>query len=267
MTERISTLKKTREILDEYGLKARKKYGQNFLVSSETVDRIVSLQPRGGLILEIGPGLGSVTQQLLAVTDKLVAYDIDPDMCRVINDLLPQADVRNQDFLQADLSEFADKECCLVSNLPYYITTDILMKVYKELKCCRKITVMVQKEVAVRFLSSEERRDYNPLKVISGYYSDASMVCNVPRNLFYPAPNVDSAVICLTRNERETEPEFIDFVEKCFTNRRKKLLSNLKAAGFSVSEEVMKECGIDPQSRVEQLSGDDLHHLYRRLKS
>ncbi len=264
--ERISTVKTTRELLEKYDLSAKKKYGQNFLVNENVVDRIVAAAEGSRLVIEIGPGLGSVTQQLLKYCDRVIAYEIDEDMVKVIRENLPEADIRNQDFLKADLTEFSNEKACVVSNLPYYITTDIMVKIFRELDFS-KLIVMVQKEVAERFLHPDDKKDYNPLKVLIDLYCNSSLLLNVDRHEFWPSPNVDSSVIVLERNDKNVDADFIQFVQDCFSQRRKMVLSNLKKAVYPVSEEVFERAGLSEKARVEQISPDQFYRLYLEVKS
>ena len=154
----------------------------------------------------------------------------------------------------------------LVSNLPYYITTDLLWKIYCHAGQFDKVIVMVQKEVARKFIVNEQGKDYNALSVLLDYYSTAELVCQVSRNDFIPRPNVDSAVICFTMNKRENmiyDRRLTDLVEQAFGQRRKKLLTNLKELG--VNADMLQKCGLPETARAEELSAADYVRLYEVL--
>lgn len=215
-------------------LKAKKRYGQNFLIDPNTVDKIAALAcDIDTRTVEIGPGLGALSEYLLKYSREVDAYEIDRDMYDI---LLQTFDDENfhvylEDFLDTDLDRYRDEEIRVCANLPYYVTTPILFKLFNSGLDIAKITVMVQKEVADRFKAAVNSEDYGSLSLIVQYLYDLCYEMTVSRNVFYPAPNVDSAVVSFApKRERDFEYEkgLFDFIEKCFRKRRKTLHNNLK---------------------------------------
>ena len=228
----ISNINYVKEILGE--LRAKKKYGQNFLIDSNIVDKIAkNACDKNCLTLEIGPGLGALSEMLLKYSKCVDAYEIDRDMYDILNRTIKDENfkVYLEDFLDTDLSKYENEEIRVCANLPYYVTTPILFKLFNSALNISKITVMVQKEVADRFRAGVGSEDYNALSIIVQYLFDVKQEMNVSKNVFYPSPKVDSAVISFVpKKERDFvyEKGFFDFVEKCFVKRRKTLHNNLK---------------------------------------
>ncbi len=228
----ISNINYVKEVLGE--LKAKKKYGQNFLIDSNVVDKIAkNACDKSLLTLEIGPGLGALSEMLLKYSKCVDAYEIDEDMYDILNRTIKDDNfnVYLEDFLDVNLDKYKDEEIRVCANLPYYVTTPILFKLFNSNLNISKITVMVQKEVAERFRASVKSEDYNALSVIVQYLFDVKLEMNVSKNVFYPTPKVDSAVISFVpKKERDFDFEkgFFDFIEKCFMKRRKTLNNNLK---------------------------------------
>ena len=264
MTRNIASIAAVNELMDKYDLHAKKKYGQNFLVSSHVVEKVCGLVNPGDNVMEIGPGLGALSEKLSRKAGQYIAYEIDEDMVRVLNGELPEIDVRNQDFMTAELPE--QGKWTVVSNLPYYITADILWKLFCHSERFDKIIVMVQKEVARKYIVSDDRKDYNALAVLQKYYSDVQPVCNVSRNDFIPKPGVDSSVICFTMKQDDQlirDGRFTALIDAAFLQRRKKLLTNLRSIG--VTEETLSKCGLDSAVRAEELSWKDFVRIYEVL--
>lgn len=237
-------LKEVRALLEKYDANALKKYGQNFLIDDNILNIIASsLGVNGKNVIEIGPGLGSLTRFLVKYYDNVLVYEIDSRMVNVLNDTIKinyqdSFNIIEGDFLKTNLEKdintyFDGEDIYVISNLPYYITTPILLKILEEAKQIKKITIMIQKEVASRFLGKPSTKDYNSLSVLIQTYMNVKKVCDVSRNAFFPAPNVDSTVITLERKEKldyfiKDEREFQKINRLLFRQRRKTVLNNLK---------------------------------------
>lgn len=233
----ISTISRTNEILEKYNLKAQKKFGQNFLIDNNTVDKIASKSCEKDLLtVEIGPGIGSLTQMLSRYSREVISYEIDKNLIPVLADTLSDCDnvkIIEGDFLDINLDEvpYKDEEIIVCANLPYYITTPILFKLFESNLKIKRISVMVQKEVADRFKASVNSKDYNALSLIVQHSYNVSILMNISKNVFNPKPNVDSSVIIFEPKEKikvKDEKEFYNFIKLCFTQRRKTLYNNIK---------------------------------------
>lgn len=214
--------------------KAKKKFGQNFLIDANIVEKIAKVASSNELLtIEIGPGLGALSEFLLKYSKSLDVYEIDKDMVNILKEEFKNENINIylEDFLDTDLNKYKGIKLNVASNLPYYVTTPILFKLFKSNLDINKITVMVQKEVADRFNAKVNSEDYNALSIIVQYLFNVKLEMNVPKTCFYPMPQVDSAVVSFTpKRERdfEFEEKFFEFVEKCFAKRRKTLRNNLK---------------------------------------
>lgn len=287
MNKDIATPARTQEILRKYGLTLKKSLGQNFLVDPNILQKIVAaaqLTRESGAI-EIGPGIGALTEQLLRSCRKVVAYEIDRRLLPVLEETLspyPHKKIIQQDILKADVGamikeEFAGfDDIMIVANLPYYVTTPIIMKLLEEKLPVRGMVFMVQKEVAQRLSAQPGNKDYGSLTIAVQYYTEAEMVMTVPKTVFIPKPNVDSAVIRLTL--RREPPVFVKdeafFFVVCrasFAQRRKTLLNNLTSglpAGKEKKADILSalgKAGIDPGRRGETLSIDEFARLSNAL--
>ena len=269
----IASLSRCREILDRYGIRASKEYGQNFLIDSAVVATTVAEVPEGCLVLEIGPGLGALTEKLARRASEVICWEIDPRMAEVLNGELHEDNVEiiNEDFLSADLAGIIKerkkgREVAVVSNLPYYITTDLLLKIFENIAGISKIVVMMQKEVALRFTEHKNVKDYGPVNVMADYYCRVRNVCKADRSCFLPRPNVDSAVICfeVIREWQESDRQLFRLVTDCFAQRRKSLLNNLKNR-YPLDGEMLKRLGWPETVRAEQLSVEDFIRLQEVL--
>ncbi len=269
----IASLSRCREIMDRYGLKASREYGQNFLIDSSVVARTVAEVAEGSLVLEIGPGLGALTEKLAERASEVICWEIDPRMTEVLANELNKDNVEiiNEDFLQADLPAILrerkkGREVAVVSNLPYYITTDLLLKIFANIAGISRIVVMMQKEVAQRFTEHKNVKDYGPVNVMADYYCRVRNVCRADRNCFLPRPNVDSAVIAfeVIRDWRESDRRLFEMVSDCFGQRRKSLLNNLKNK-YPLDGDKLKSIGLPETVRAEQLSVEDFIRLQEVL--
>lgn len=272
--EAVATVSRTREIMKRYGITTKKSLGQNFLIDQNILNKIVSaaeLNPAKGA-LEIGPGIGALTEKLAQTAGKVVAVEIDQRLLSVLSQVLepyPNASVIHGDILRTDLhalwlEQFSQSEAVsVVANLPYYITTPIIMSVLESGVDFEHMVVMIQKEVADRMAAAPGSKAYGSLSVAVQYYCSISTVASVPHTVFIPQPNVDSAVIRLTRRAEpavqvEDEAFFFEVVQASFVQRRKTLYNNLASKfGKEHKEELLQALeqeGIDPSRRGETLS-------------
>ncbi|PLT27759.1 16S rRNA (adenine(1518)-N(6)/adenine(1519)-N(6))-dimethyltransferase RsmA [Peribacillus deserti] len=276
MNKDIATPIRTKAILDKHGFSFKKSLGQNFLIDTNILNRIVDfaeLTEESGAI-EIGPGIGALTEQLARRSKKVVAFEIDQRLLPILNDTLQPYDnvkIIHQDVLKADLSEVLQsefgtfKDLMVVANLPYYVTTPIIMKFLEERLPVRGIVVMLQKEVADRISAKPGTKEYGSLSIAIQYYTKAETVMIVPKTVFVPQPNVDSAVIRLTMRTEpavqvKNEDFFFTITRASFAQRRKTILNNLVNQLPDGKEkkdhilEALSESGIDPGRRGETLS-------------
>ena len=271
---------RTKEVLAKYNMSAKKKFGQNFLIDSHVLEGIVEAAGVTGddLVLEIGPGIGSLTQYLAEAAGKVVAVEIDKTLLPVLADTLSEYDnvtVINEDILKVDLDEIVSKNggrpVKVVANLPYYITTPIIMKLFESRAKIESITVMVQKEVADRMAAGPGSKDYGSLSLAVGYYAKAVTVMDVPPSSFIPQPGVGSAVVNLTRYaeprvKAQDEKRLFEMVRTAFNQRRKTLsnsLSNNPALGVSRQEvtDALLKMGVDEKARGEILTLEQFAEL------
>lgn len=273
--------KNTIEVLQKYDFVFQKKFGQNFLIDSHVLDKIVSAAgiTKDDFILEIGPGIGTMTQYLAASARKVFAVEIDKALIPILEDTLKEFDnvqVINQDILKVDIKKLAEehndgKPIKVVANLPYYITTPIIMGVFESQVPIDSITVMVQKEVADRMKVGPGTKDYGALSLAVQYYAEPYIVANVPPNCFMPRPKVGSAVIRLTRHEKppvEVADEKLMFrlIRASFNQRRKTLangLNNSPELSYSKEEiqQTIEKCGFKAGIRGEALTLEDFAKL------
>lgn len=234
--------KYTIEVLQKYGFVFQKRFGQNFLIDTHVLDKIISAAhiTKEDMVLEIGPGIGTMTQYLAEAAGKVIAVEIDRNLIPILEDTLSEYNnvrVINEDVLKLDLRKLADEEnggkaIKVVANLPYYITTPIIMGLFENHVPVESITVMVQKEVADRMQTGPGNKDYGALSLAVQYYAEPYIVANVPPNCFMPRPKVGSAVIRLTRHEKppvevKDEKLMFDIIRASFNQRRKTLANGL----------------------------------------
>lgn len=253
-------------LLQKYERQARKKFGQNFIIDPSVVRSIAAHSGSGPLVLEIGPGLGALTQQLSFNYEQVIAYEIDPYMVEILKESLKDSDnvvVNLEDFLKADLSGFKGVSLDVCANLPYYITTPLLFKLM-DLNVNR-MTLMVQKEIGDRLGAVPNTKDYNALSIQIQYYFEVKKVMQVSKESFHPRPNVASIVIQLIPKNQSmpyNEKVFFEFVRGCFQFRRKTLSNNLKNMDLENIQEKLISIGIDPQARAESLVFEDYLKIY-----
>lgn len=275
MNKRLSSHSATMDLVKKHGFKFTKSLGQNFLIDDNIVDKIVAgagIGP-GDKIIEVGPGIGTLTREMASRAQNLMAVEIDKNLIPILEDTLGDYDnvkVVNEDIIKADIRGLIDENLGggpvkLVANLPYYITTPIIMRFLEENINVTDIVVMVQKEVAERMNAQPGGKDFGALSVAVQYYCDTEIVAKVPRHLFVPQPNVDSIVIALRiRPERkykvDDEDLYFKVVKAAFGQRRKTLLNSISSMGNLAKDQVkeaLEEAGIDPKRRGETLSLDE----------
>lgn len=273
----MNTFRKTREILNKYGLTAKKKFGQNFLIDDNILDEISASACINDdeLIIEIGPGLGNLTSYLLKKSRYVLLVEIDNNMIEILNDRFKENtnySLINEDILKVDLDEkiskieeelgFSFKRVKVVANLPYYITTPILFKLLQDSKRVDEIVVMVQKEVADRMVASPKSKDYGILSVMIKYLANAEIIIKVPKEAFIPSPNVTSAVIKLVKNKKyecDDEEKLFELIHHAFAQRRKKMINSLESSKFlNLDKEKIKDAfnkaKLNENVRAEELS-------------
>ena len=277
--------KNTIEVLQKYNFNFQKKFGQNFLIDTSVLDRIVSAAEitAEDCVLEIGPGIGTMTQRLAAKAREVVAVEIDRNLIPILEDTLSDCDnvtVINDDILKVDINKIVQEKnggnpIKGVANLPYYITTPIIMELFESHVPLKSITVMVQKEVADRMQVGPGTKDYGALSLAVQYYAKPEIVANVPPNCFIPRPNVGSAVIHLSRYEVPPvkvtdEKKMFALIRASFNQRRKTLvnsLNNSPVLGWSKEQiaEVLEEMQLPATVRGEALTLQQFAELSDRL--
>lgn len=277
MSKMISTPSYTKEILNRYDLRAKKGFGQNFLVDPVIVDKCAAMSHCEGAVIEIGPGIGSLTEGLARYSKKVVSYEVDESLIPVLQDTLkdyPNVEIILQDFLKCDLRAKVDAlekdygTVAVCANLPYYITTPVLFRLFEETPDISYITVMVQKEVADRFLASVNSAEYSSLSVEAQYLYNIKKLFNVPARSFNPSPRVDSVIIQFERKDVQESNEeiqkFFTFAKAAFKQRRKTIYNNLKEYYESSEKtmEVLEKAGIDPSRRAQEFTVEELRALF-----
>ena len=277
--DRLSSHKATKEVVQKHNFKFSKSLGQNFLIDTNVIDRILegARVKEGDYVIEVGPGIGTLTKEMGRTAKKVVAIEIDKTLIPILEETLadfPNIEVINQDILKVDVQELVKEKLNggpvkLVANLPYYITTPIVMKFLEEDIPVTDIVVMVQKEVADRMNAQPNSKDYGALSVAVQYYCDTEIVAKAPRHMFMPQPNVDSTVIGLHVREEQiyhvdNEDIFFKTVKASFGQRRKTLLNSLGGLGFLSKDQIklaLQEANIDEKRRGETLSIEEFASL------
>lgn len=287
MNKDIATPIRTRAILEKYGFSFKKSLGQNFLIDTNILRKIVdsaNINTQTGVI-EIGPGIGALTEQLAKQAKKVISFEIDQRLIPILNETLapyPNVKIIPEDILKADVRNAIEEELAevekimVVANLPYYITTPIIMKLLEEQLPISGLVMMLQKEVADRMSAKPGTKNYGSLSIAVQYYTKAEIVMTVPKTVFVPQPNVDSAVIKLTMREQPLvkviNEDFFSFITKsCFAQRRKTLLNNLTSQlpkGKEKKDTILKilnDLDIDPVRRGESLTIEEFAKLSNEL--
>lgn len=277
----LGTPSATKEIINKYSFAFQKKFGQNFLIDSNVLESIIrgAEITKDDFVLEIGPGIGTMTQYLCEAARQVVAVEIDKMLIPILEDTLSEYDnveVINQDVLKVDIKSLAEeknngKPIKVVANLPYYITTPIIMGLFESGVPIDSITIMVQKEVADRMQTGPGSKDYGALSLAVQYYATAKVILNVSATCFMPRPNVDSAVIKLTRHKEPTvnvadEKLMFKIIRASFNQRRKTLVNGLKnSTELSFSKEqivkVIEKIGKPETIRGEALTLEEFAEL------
>ncbi len=277
--------KKTAEIIEKYRFSFQKKFGQNFLIDSNILEKIVDSAEltEQDCVLEIGPGIGTMTQYLAEQAREVIAVEIDKNLIPILEETLGDYDnvtVINEDILKVDINRIVQERnggrpIKVVANLPYYITTPIIMALFEKHIPLQSITIMVQKEVADRMQVGPGTKDYGALSLAVQYYSKPEIVARVPASCFMPRPNVDSTVIRLERYDEPPvevadESYLFAVIRASFNQRRKTLVNGLTNAGnLGVSrpdvEKVLAEMELSPTVRGETLTLEQFAELSSRL--
>lgn len=276
----------TIEVLQKYKFNFQKKFGQNFLIDTHVLDKIIreSGVTKEDMVVEIGPGIGTMTQYLCENAREVVAIEIDKNLIPILQDTLSSynnVSVINEDVLKVDIKKLAEeknggKPVKVVANLPYYITTPIIMGLFESHVPIDSITIMVQKEVADRMQEGPGSKEYGALSLAVQYYAKPEIVANVPPNCFMPRPNVGSAVIRLNCHEKppvevEDERFMFDIIRASFNQRRKTLVNGLGNASFlpvtkEQVAEALEKMELSPTIRGEALSLEQFAELSNLLK-
>ena len=273
MNFNLSSSKITGEIIKKYGFKMTKSLGQNFLINENILDKIIESADisSNDVVLEIGTGIGTLTQRLCENAKKVIAVEIDRNLIPILNETLSNYDnitIINKDILKTDIKEelknlSINQKIKVVANLPYYITTPIIMKVLEDKVNVDCMVLMLQKEVADRMNATPSTKDYGSLSIAVQYYCDTAIVCKVPKSSFIPEPNVDSLVLKLVVNEKRKveiskEDLFFKIIRGSFSKRRKTILNSLSnyedLGDKDKIQKLLEISGIDSKRRGETLS-------------
>ncbi|MFD1849270.1 16S rRNA (adenine(1518)-N(6)/adenine(1519)-N(6))-dimethyltransferase RsmA [Oceanobacillus bengalensis] len=282
MSNFIATPTRTKAILNKYNFAFKKSLGQNFLVDVNVLENIIRHAGinKDTAVIEIGPGIGALTEQLAIHAEKVVAFEIDQRLLPILEDTLQDYSnitVIHEDILKANVVQVIKEQfkpnqgIHIVANLPYYITTPILMKLVQDKLPVSSITVMIQKEVADRMAAEPNTKSYGSLTIALKYYTEAEVVMTVPSTVFMPKPNVDSAILRLTMRQNppvhvENEDFFFRLVKASFAQRRKTLQNNLKSFYKDKAEkeriqDLLEKAEIDGKRRGESLSIEEFARL------
>lgn len=284
--EKLSNPQVTIETIQKYGFDFQKKYGQNFLIDGRVLDKIIDAAEieADDCVLEIGPGIGTMTQYLAERAGKVIAVEIDDKLIPILQETLQEytnVTIIHQDVMKLDLNQLAEKEnqgrpMKVVANLPYYITTPIIMGLFEQHVPLANITVMVQKEVADRMQVGPGTKDYGALSLAVQYYAKPYIVANVPPNCFIPRPNVASAVIRLTRYEKppvkvKNETLMFQLIRASFNQRRKTLVNGIgNAAQLNYTKEqvqkALERMGVSTTVRGETFTLEEFARLSDTLE-
>lgn len=280
--EKLIIPQNTIALIKEHEFSFKKRFGQNFLIDEHVLNKIISGAEinKDDTVLEIGPGIGTLTQALCEAAGEVIAVEIDRDLIPILEktlDSFKNVRIINEDILKLDLNEISQKPLKVVANLPYYITTPIIMGLFESGAPIESITVMVQKEVADRMKALPGGKDYGALSLAVQYYAEAKIIANVPQNCFIPRPNVGSAVIRLKAHKNPPvevgDKEYMfSLIKAAFLQRRKTLsnaLKNESSLGLSRDEVVnaLKKMGLPEDVRGERLSLEEFAELSDILKA
>jgi len=284
----MNTLAKTRSIMSKFDIRANKRYGQNFLIDDNVLENIVNASnvTEEDLVIEIGPGLGNLTEYLLDRAKYVLLVEIDPKMIEVLNHRFNDRKnftLINNDILQVNIDEMVEKikeekglefrKVKVVANLPYYITTPIIFKLLEDENIISDITVMVQKEVAERMVAAPKSKEFGILTLMVKYFSEANIEIIVSNSSFIPEPGVTSAVISLEKKRNydvKNEKVFFELIHKAFAQRRKKMTNSLVATKFNNMskeeiEELFTRCNLSTNTRAEELEIEDFINIVNNI--
>lgn len=280
--KRLYSPKYVKEILSSYGFEFSKSLGQNFLIDGNIVKKIVSEGniTKEDYVLEIGPGMGTLTEELALRAKKVVAVELDRTLLPILDKTLKNYDnieIVHGDILKVDIEKlieekFEGKSVKVVANLPYYVTTPIIAKLLEDNLNLESVIVMVQKEVAERMAANPGGKEYGSLSVFVNFYTRPEIVVKVPKTVFMPQPKIDSAVIKLTLRKDLPDidkKQFFKVVKAAFSKRRKTILNSLSSYGFNVDKETIKQTlessNIKLEERAENLSIEDFINISKTL--
>ncbi|HHV46236.1 MAG TPA: 16S rRNA (adenine(1518)-N(6)/adenine(1519)-N(6))-dimethyltransferase RsmA [Tissierellia bacterium] len=281
---RLYSPKYIREILDRFGFRFSKSLGQNFLIDGNIVRNIVKGAniSKDDYVLEIGPGIGTLTEELAINAKKVVSVELDKKLLPILEYTLSKYDnveIVNGDILKIDIKGLIDEKLGggpvkVVANLPYYVTTPIIARLIEDDLNIESITVMVQKEVADRMVAGPGNKQYGSLTVFVNFYSEPRILLTVPKTVFMPQPKVDSAVIRLNIKENNTDVDrklFFKVVKAAFSQRRKTILNSLSNKDLGLdkekTKEILEKCNISPNERAENLKIEDFIKISKTLPS
>ncbi|WP_261698130.1 16S rRNA (adenine(1518)-N(6)/adenine(1519)-N(6))-dimethyltransferase RsmA [Staphylococcus equorum] len=285
----VATPSRTKALLNQYGFNFKKSLGQNFLIDVNIIQKIIDASDIGENtgIIEIGPGMGSLTEQLAKNAKKVVAFEIDQRLIPVLKDTMGPYDnveIINEDILKADIAHYVTEHLAdcdnimVVANLPYYITTPILLNLMQQTLPIDGYVVMMQKEVGERLNAQVGTKAYGSLSIVTQYYTETSKVLTVPKTVFLPPPNVDSIVVKLMKRQTpevdiDNEDKFFKMTKAAFSQRRKTISNNYQSlfvddkANKEIIKKWLETSGIDPRRRGETLSIKEFAKLYNELKN
>ena len=276
----IATTHRTKYIINKYNLFAKKNFGQNFIINPSIIENIIELSDisKDDYVIEIGPGIGALTEALVQVAYEVYAFEIDKDLEKVLTNEITSSNlyVTIKDFLKVDLNELISKldpnrNIVFVSNLPYYITSDILTKLITSGINYKSIIVMVQKEVGEKFINNQGKKEESVLTYLARYYCDVIKLIDVSLTNFIPQPNIESMVIKFTKKEYplkvKSERKFLAVTKALLKMRRKTIQNNLNAYLPSKNDvlEILNELNINPLTRPESLSLDDFIRISNKI--
>lgn len=258
--------KKMKNLLEDNSFNFKKKFGQNFIIDENVINRIVenSKIDDETLVIEVGPGAGSLTAKLAIQAKQVICYEIDTALKAILDNVLERyhnVTVIYQDFLKSnvmnDIQGLNYKKIYLIANLPYYVTTPIIMKVIEDQLPVEKMVIMVQKEVGDRFKAKPGSKDYGSLSIFLNYYYEVNKIMDISRNIFIPKPNVDSIVVEFKKRKRDyqvnDEKLFFKLIKDSFQQKRKTIRNNLKDYDLQTVENVLKKYQFDLNTRAEQI--------------
>ena len=276
MDDKIANIKTTKFLLDKYQLLAKRSLGQNFIVDSNIIDRLIAHAQidENTAVIEIGPGLGALTQGLLEKAKKVISIEIDQNMVEILTEVFGERknfELIHSDILQYDLEALIKQlnqdyaHVMLIANLPYYITSEILLKLFKLDNKVDSVMLMVQREFAQRLTANKSTKDYRTLTVLSKTFYQSKIIMKISKHVFYPRPNVDSAIILMRSLENEIEnlDEFIQFVEICFVQKRQTIFNNLRnKLGEQKATEILEKSNILKTTRAAELDVLDFKNMF-----